>query len=153
MPTECSPALFKFAPLEGRRVVASFDGGAITSNAVALLLGATDRAIDLVGQFAACFRDSRMAERIEHVPAGAPGRYHRTGHDTGVIEVLFVDLFLDAHRKAPPRQIIRKRRFGALLPARGTSVLVRAEAAGFRTTLWIALATTRRAFAIGGSRF
>ena len=45
MRTECSPALFEFAPVEGRRVVAAFDGGAITSNAGALLLGATDRAI------------------------------------------------------------------------------------------------------------
>jgi len=30
MPTECSPALFDFAPVEGRAVVAGFDGGAIT---------------------------------------------------------------------------------------------------------------------------
>ncbi len=59
MPTECSPALFEFAPVETRRVVAGFDGGAITSNAGALLLGATDRAIGLVRRFAACFRDAR----------------------------------------------------------------------------------------------
>jgi hypothetical protein len=59
MPTECSPALFEFAPVETRRVVAGFDGGAITSNA--LLLGATDRAIGLVRRFAACFRDVRAA--------------------------------------------------------------------------------------------
>ena len=43
-----------------------FDGGAITSNAGALLHGATDRAINLVSRFAACFRDARAAERIEH---------------------------------------------------------------------------------------
>ena len=30
MPTECSPALFQFAAVETRRVVAAFDGGAIT---------------------------------------------------------------------------------------------------------------------------
>jgi hypothetical protein len=166
MPTECSPALFDFAPAEGRRVVAAFDGGAITSNAGALLLGATDRAINLVGRFAACFRDARMPERVEHdittlvgqrifgialghedvvdhdqlrhdpvlavlagklaarrrdcaplagkstlnrlehAPAGEPGRYHRIGHDAAAIEGVFVDLFLEAHRKAPPRQII-----------------------------------------------
>ena len=47
MPTECSPTLFEFAPVEGRAVVAGFDGGAITSDAGALLLGATDRAIGL----------------------------------------------------------------------------------------------------------
>ena len=66
MRTECSPALFAFAPVEGRTVVAGFDGGAITSNAGALLLGATDRAIGLVQRFAACFRDARAPERIEH---------------------------------------------------------------------------------------
>jgi hypothetical protein len=66
MPTECSPGLFEFAPVAGRAVVASFDGGAITSDAGALLLGATDRAIGLVGRFAACFRDARAPERVEH---------------------------------------------------------------------------------------
>ena len=43
--------------------------------------------------------------RLEHAPAGEPGRYHRIGHDGGAIEALFVDLFLEAHR-SPPRQII-----------------------------------------------
>jgi hypothetical protein len=146
-------------------VVAGFDGGAITSNAGALLLGPTDRAIGLVRRFASCFRDARMPERtehevstlvgqrvfgialghedvvdhdqlrhdpvlavlagklearragcaplagkstlnrLEHAPAGEPGRYHRIGHDGVAIEALFVDLFLDAHRSVP-RQII-----------------------------------------------
>ena len=66
MQTECSPALFAFAPVEGRAVVAGFDGGAITSDAGALLLGATDRSIGLVRRFAACFRDARDPERVEH---------------------------------------------------------------------------------------
>jgi len=66
MPTECSPDLFGFARVEGRAVVASFDGGAITSDAGALLLGATDRAIGLVDRFAACFRDARSPVLIEH---------------------------------------------------------------------------------------
>jgi hypothetical protein len=66
MPTECSPALFEFAPVETRRVVAGFDGGAITSDAGALLLGATDRATGLVRRFAGCFRDARAPERIAH---------------------------------------------------------------------------------------
>jgi hypothetical protein len=39
--------LFEFSPVDGRRVVAAFDGGAITSDAGALLLGETDRAIRL----------------------------------------------------------------------------------------------------------
>jgi Transposase DDE domain group 1 len=66
MPTECSAALFEFAPVEGRRVVAAFDGGAITSDAGAFLLGQTDKAIRLTQRFAGCFTDLRMAELVEH---------------------------------------------------------------------------------------
>jgi Transposase DDE domain group 1 len=66
MPTECSPALFEFAPVEGRRVVARFDGGAITSDAGALLLGQTDDAIRLTERFAACFTDRRTPGLVEH---------------------------------------------------------------------------------------
>jgi hypothetical protein len=58
--------LLGFAPVEGRKVEAAFDGGAISSDAGALLLGASDRAIGLMGRFAACFKDSRCQERIEH---------------------------------------------------------------------------------------
>ena len=66
MPTECNPTLFEFAPVEGRQVVAAFDGGAITSDAGALLLGETDRAIRLTDRFAACFTDVRTPELVEH---------------------------------------------------------------------------------------
>ncbi len=145
MPTDHDPSLFGFAPVENRRVVAGFDGGAITSNAGALLLGATDRAIGLVRRFAACVRDARepgriehevaalvgqrifgialgfedlldhdqlrhdpvlailagklearcagraplagksTLNRLEHAPAGEPGRYHRIGHDAAAV--------------------------------------------------------------------
>ena len=164
MPTECSPDLFGFARVAGRAVVVSFDGGAITSDAGALLLGATDRAIGLVDRFASCFRDGRSPVLIEHevrtlvgqrvfglalgyedlndhdelrhdpmmaVLAGklaarrrdcapvagkstlnrlelsrpTPSRYHKVSHDPAAIEGLFVDLFLEAHAKAP-KQII-----------------------------------------------
>ena len=66
MQTECNADLFGFAPVERRPVVAGFDGGKMTSDAGALLLGATDRAIGLVDRFAACFTDGRAAELIEH---------------------------------------------------------------------------------------
>jgi hypothetical protein len=160
MPTECNPALFEFAPVEGRQVVAAFDGGAITSDAGALLLGKTDRAIRLTERFTACFSDTRAVELVEHqvatlvtqrvvgialgyedlndhdelrhdpvlaVLAGKleakrsgcaplagkstlnrlelgrsePTRYHKISHDPATIEQLFVDVFLDAHRRAP----------------------------------------------------
>jgi hypothetical protein len=61
MPTECNAA-----PVEGREVIGAFDGGVITSDAGALLLGATDRAIRLTERFSACFADRRMPELIEH---------------------------------------------------------------------------------------
>src|SRR6478672_159465 len=66
MPTQCSADLFGFAPVERRRVEAAFDGGAVTSDAGALLLGATDRAIKLVGRLAGCFTDGRRSDLIEH---------------------------------------------------------------------------------------
>jgi hypothetical protein len=164
VPTECSATLFEFAPVEGRQVVAAFDGGSITSDAGALLLGETDRAIRLTERFAACFTDGRAPELIEHavdtmvlqrvvgialgyedlndhdelrhdpvlaVLAGkllakrsdcAPlagkstlnrlelsrpiaTRYHKVSHDPAAIERLFVDVFMEAHKR-PPMQII-----------------------------------------------
>jgi hypothetical protein len=47
-------------------VVAAFDGGAITSDAGALLLGEADRAIGLTERFARCFTDARTPALIEH---------------------------------------------------------------------------------------
>jgi len=164
MPTECSPDFFGFEPVEGREVVAAFDGGAITSDAGALLLGATDRAIRLMDRFASCFHDERRPELIEHevatlvgqrvfgialgyedlndhddlrhdpmmaVLAGKlearredcapvagkstlnrlelsklePTRYHKISHNPVAIKKLPVELFLEAHERAP-KQII-----------------------------------------------
>ena len=66
MPAECSPPAMQFARLDGRAVVADFGGGVMTSDAGALLLGATDRAIGLVDRFAACFSDGRTPARTVH---------------------------------------------------------------------------------------
>ena len=66
MPTQCSRDLFGYEVVEGRQVVAAFDGGDNTSDAGGLLLGATDRAIGLVGRFAACFVDERAQAQVEH---------------------------------------------------------------------------------------
>ena len=165
MPTECSADLFGFTPVEGREVVAAFDGGAITSDAGALLLGATDRAIGMMERFAACFHDERNQDLIEHevvtlvgqrvfgialgyedlndhdelrhdpmmaVLAGKlearredcapvagkstlnrlersclePTRYHKISHNPIAIKRLMVDLFLEAHERAPSEIIL-----------------------------------------------
>jgi Transposase DDE domain group 1 len=160
MPTDCSADVFGFTPVEGRAVVASFDGGVMTSDAGALLLGATDKVLGLTRRLAACFKDSRNPaftehavetllmqritaialgyedlndhDRLRHDPVMAvlasklaatrsdcaplagkstlnrlelskaePTRYNKIAADTKAIERLFVDLFVDAHAKAP----------------------------------------------------
>jgi hypothetical protein len=66
MQTECSAKPSGFAPVEGRPVVAEFDGGAVTSDAGGLQLGAADKTIGLVRHLAGCFRDARDGRYIEH---------------------------------------------------------------------------------------
>jgi hypothetical protein len=51
MPTECGAESFDFGTVEGRCVEAAFDGGLVTSDAGALLLGATDRPIRMMDRF------------------------------------------------------------------------------------------------------
>ena len=74
MQTECIPDIFGFEAVEGRQVVAAFDGGAITSDAGALLLGATDRAIGMVDRLASCFADRRSQAHVEHSVATLVGQ-------------------------------------------------------------------------------
>ena len=74
MTTECSTETFGFAPVERRAVVAGFDGGAVTTDAGGLLLGAADRRLRLIERFAACFTDRRRAELIEHGVATLVGQ-------------------------------------------------------------------------------
>ena len=66
MPTERTPKLFEFEAVERRAVVASFDGGDITSNAGALLLGQVDRGLGLVRRLAECFIDRSDPRYVEH---------------------------------------------------------------------------------------
>jgi hypothetical protein len=166
MPTECSAKLFEFEAVERRSVVAGFDGGDITSNAGALLLGQVDRGLGLVRRFAACFsdrRDLRYVEhqvetlvgqrifglvlgyedlndhdelrkdrtfavlagklkpmlrsdcealagkstlnRLEHMPKRHGSKYHKIDCDGARVDALLVDLFLEAHERAP-REIV-----------------------------------------------
>ncbi len=43
--------------------------------------------------------------RLEHGGAARDARYHKIGHDPAAIERLFVELFLDRHRR-PPKQMV-----------------------------------------------
>lgn len=66
MQTQCSAEQLQFSCVERRRVVAAFDGGTVSSDAGALLLGRTDEAIGLIDRLASCFIDERDPELIEH---------------------------------------------------------------------------------------
>ena len=164
MQTECSAKPSGFGRVEGRPVVADFDGGALTSDGGGLLLGAANRRLDLLRRLSGCFRDARDPRFVEHsvatlvgqrvfgialgyedlndhdelrhdplmavlagklearredcAPAAgkstlnrlelsreAPTKYRKIAHDPAAIEVLLVDLFLEAHDR-PPKQIV-----------------------------------------------
>ena len=165
MPTECSAECIEFGMVEGRAVEAAFDGGLVTSDAGALLLGAADRAIGLTERFAACFHDARRQELIEHEVATLlrqrvfaiaqgyedlndhdelrndpmmavlggklaarregcapvagkstlnrlelsrlqPTRYHKISHNPAAVRDLLVDVFLEAHDRAPKEIVL-----------------------------------------------
>jgi len=167
MPPECTPTLFEFEAVERRAVVAGFDGGDITSNAGALLLGQVDRGLGLMRRFAACFtdrRDPRFVEhaletlvgqrifglalgyedlndhdelrkdptfavlagklapvlrtdcealagkstlnRLEHTPRRHGAKYHKIDCDGVRVDALLVDLFLEAHDRAPTEIVL-----------------------------------------------
>ena len=50
----------------GGRWWRAFDGGTMTSNAGALLMGLVDRGLDLMRRIAGCFTDRRDPQLIEH---------------------------------------------------------------------------------------
>jgi hypothetical protein len=66
MTTECNSSYLDFPMLGPRQVLADFDGGAISSDAGALLLKKTEQLTAIIHQFAACFTDHRDPELIEH---------------------------------------------------------------------------------------
>jgi hypothetical protein len=66
MPAECNARRFDFGRVDRRIIEAGFDGGAITSNAGALLLGQLDHGLGLIRRFAACFVDRRDPRYVEH---------------------------------------------------------------------------------------
>jgi hypothetical protein len=152
--------------VEGRRVEAAFDGGTMTSDAGALLLGRVDLRLGLLRRFAGCFIDGRSSgdvehtierlvgqrvlgialgyedvndhdelrhdralaatlgrltsrrsrcaalagkstlNRLEHAPVSDGQRYHKIGHVPEAIEALLVDVFLEAHDRAPEEIVL-----------------------------------------------
>lgn len=64
--TECTQASFGFVVAGRRKIVARFDGGTISSDGGALLLGEAERRTRIVERFARCFVDRRDPLRVEH---------------------------------------------------------------------------------------
>lgn len=65
MQTDCIAEPFVFQGLGARSVVASFDGGTITSDGGAILLRELEGKRRIIRQFAACFTDHRDPQAIE----------------------------------------------------------------------------------------
>ena len=66
MDTDCTGQRYLFQGSGRREVVASFDGGRISSDGGALLLREVDRQLGMLERFADCFDDHRAAEWVEH---------------------------------------------------------------------------------------
>ena len=62
METECNSKQFEFEDFGNRKVVGSFDGGALTSDAGAVLLREADQAIGLSKMVAGCFSRRTRSE-------------------------------------------------------------------------------------------
>jgi len=66
MLTQCTQESLSFHQVGRREVVGRFDGGRISSDGGALLLGQVGRRTGIIAQFAECFTDHRDAQLIEH---------------------------------------------------------------------------------------
>jgi Transposase DDE domain group 1 len=66
METQCIQEQMVFQQLGRREVVGRFDGGMISSDAGGLLLREVEKRFGILKRFAACFRDYRDPQRIEH---------------------------------------------------------------------------------------
>jgi hypothetical protein len=66
MHTQCNVEQLEFSCVGRRRVVAAFDGGTVSSDGGALLLGRVDAAIKLIDRLSECFIDQRKQCLVEH---------------------------------------------------------------------------------------
>jgi len=64
--TECIQSEWEFAGHFSRRVIAGFDGGAMTSDGGGLLLREADRRLNLLPRLAECFLDGRKPLLVKH---------------------------------------------------------------------------------------
>ncbi len=133
MQTDCKETQLEFQAIGRRRVIASFDGGRISSDGGLLLLHEVAERTGLLKRFAQCFTDHRDPEsdltgaertrerdrghalagkstlnRLERTPegAGVGDRYKKIVYDGTAIEALFGDAFIQAHARAPEEIVL-----------------------------------------------
>ena len=64
--TQCIPNQFNFGSIKGRKVIANFDGGRITSDAGIVLIAELDKKLKITARFAQCFRDYRDPSYVDY---------------------------------------------------------------------------------------
>ena len=64
--TNCIPKQFNFGNLKGRKVIADFTGGRITSDGGIVLLAELDKKLRITAKFAECFRDYRDSSYVDY---------------------------------------------------------------------------------------
>lgn len=64
--TECIPARLNFGTIKGRKVIADFSGGRITSDAGIVLIAELDKKLKITARFAQCFRDYRDSSYVDY---------------------------------------------------------------------------------------
>ena len=64
--TKCIPKQFNFGTIKGKKVIANFDGGKITSDAGIVLVAELDKQLKITARFSECFRDYRSASYVNY---------------------------------------------------------------------------------------
>ena len=64
--TQCIPNQFNFGTLKGRKVVANFEGGRITSDAGIVLMAELDKKLKITARLAKCFHDYRDSSYVDY---------------------------------------------------------------------------------------
>src|SRR6201987_5205250 len=63
---DVTPFLPGLSPIQGKAVVARFDGGRLSSEGGLLALREIERRLGIADRFAACLKDPRMPENVGH---------------------------------------------------------------------------------------
>ena len=64
--TQCIPNQLNFGSIKGRKVIANFSGGRITSDAGIVLMAELDKKLKITSRFASCFRDYRDLSYVNY---------------------------------------------------------------------------------------